>query len=68
MTTAIKKPRKRKVPKFEIIACECGGTDFKFVLASDVDHLRHTIVCSMCHKRADAPTLKTVIELAEGLL
>lgn len=68
LKSAVKKPRKGKTPKFEIVVCDCGGSDFKFVLASDVDHLRNKIVCSMCHKAADEPTLHTMMQLAKGLL
>lgn len=68
LKSAVKKPRKARAPRFEIVVCECGGSDFKFVLASDVEHMRNKIVCSMCHKTADPVTLKTVIQLAEALL
>jgi hypothetical protein len=68
LKSAIKKPRKR-APTYEVLVCACGGTDFKFVAASDVDHLRNTVACSCCQQPVKDPgMLRRIIELAEGLL
>jgi hypothetical protein len=69
LKSAVKKPRRKAPPKYEIMVCDCGGSDFKFILASDVDHLRHTIACACCSQPVkDKAILRRVIELAEGLL
>lgn len=69
LKSAVKKPRKKKVPKFEIMVCNCGGTDFKFVMASDLEHLRNRIVCACCAQPVDDPAiLSHVSAIAQGLL
>ena len=69
LKSAVKKPRRNRVPKFEIMVCDCGGSDFKFVLASDLEHLRNTIACTCCGQPVkDKALLRGVIEIAERLL
>lgn len=70
LKSAVKKPRKRKAPpKFEIMVCDCGGTDFKFVMASDLEHLRNRIVCACCAQPVSDPAiLNHVSAIAQGLL
>ena len=69
LKSAVKKRRRKAVPKYEIIICNCGGSDFKFVLASDLDHLRNSIVCACCGTAVkDQAILNTVSGLAAGLL
>lgn len=69
LKTATRKPRKKKVPKYEIIVCDCGGSDFKFVLASDVEHLRNSIVCACCAQPvADEAILRGVAGMVSHLL
>jgi hypothetical protein len=67
LKSAVKKPRRKRAPKFEIVICNCGGSDFKFVLSSDVERLRQRIVCACCAQPVeDESILNTVIELAGG--
>lgn len=69
LKSAVKKPRRKKVPKFEIMVCNCGGSDFKFVMASDLEHLRNRIVCACCAQPVDDPAiLSHVSAIAQGLL
>jgi hypothetical protein len=65
LKTTTRKRRRKAPPKYEIIICNCGGSDFKFVLASDLDHLRNSIVCSCCGTAVKDPK---ILHAVSGLL
>lgn len=61
---ATRKPRKKKPPTYEILACEhCGCSNFKFVGASDVEHLRNSIICADCQQPPGPNSLSMVYDL-----
>lgn len=61
---AIRKPKRKKAPTYELMICEnCGSSDFKFVCASDVDALRHSIICTFCQQQPSRKTLDAMYEL-----
>lgn len=62
--TATRKPRRKKVPTYEIMACEhCGCSNFKFVCGSDIDALRHSVICADCQQQPGPTSLSMVYEL-----
>jgi hypothetical protein len=64
LKSAVRKPRRKKVPTYEIMACEhCGCSNFKFVCGSDIDALRHSVICADCQQQPGPTSLSMVYEL-----